>query len=65
MNTMAKIINPYVITQLRRGETINMSWASYNCPSNGCLTNCLHLFRNVSVTSVRILVAEIICALGM
>lgn len=63
MNTLSKFINPYVITQLRRGETRNALWASYNCPSNGCLTNCLHLFRNVSVTSVRILIAEVICGL--
>ena len=30
---------------------------------NGSLTNCLHLFRNVSLTSVRTIIAEMICAL--
>lgn len=63
MDRLGNLINPYIITQLQRGETYSASWSSYNCPSNGCLTNCLHLFRNVSVTSVRILIAEVICGI--
>ena len=63
MDRMGNLINPYIITQLQRGSSSVASWSAYNCPSNGCLTNCLHLFRNVSVTSVRILIAEILCGL--
>ena len=63
MSRMKHLINPYIITQIERGQHFSTEWCSYNCPSNGSLTNCLHLFRNVSITSVRILIAEVLCAL--
>ena len=58
VNRLSALINTYTITQLQRGQGSSLEWPRQRL-SNGCLTNCLHLFRSVSVTSVRILVAEV------
>ena len=59
MDRLGQLSSPYLMAQIEREAT----WTVYECSPNRSLTHCLALFGTVSVTSVRVLMAEIICGL--